>query len=100
MRNFWQTLVHQLQQERKVFLALVAKHTKGSPGTTGAKLFVSETGETFGTIGGGVMEYKIIERAKEILKQGDFVPKIQTLYHHSSSPDRKSGIDLLQKSDI
>ena len=92
MRNFWQTLVCQLQNDHKVFLALVADHRKGSPGTTGAKMFVSETGETFGTIGGGVMESKLIERAKKILKQGDFTPEIQTLYHRSSGFSHKSGM--------
>ncbi|MDJ0717200.1 MAG: XdhC family protein [Prochloraceae cyanobacterium] len=92
MKKFWQTLVHQLQKDRQVFLALVIKHTKGSPGTTGAKMFVSQSGEIFGTIGGGVMEFELIERAKEILKHKDFLPEIQTLFHRSSGVGEKSGL--------
>ena len=58
----------------------------------GAKLWVSETGEICGTIGGGIMEYKLIDRAKEILKQEDFKPEIQTLYHRASGSGEKSGM--------
>ena len=92
MKKFWQTLVRQLQKERQVFLALVTEHTKGSPGTTGAKMLVCENGEIFGTIGGGIMECKLIERAKEILKQKNFLPEIQTLYHRPSAEGQKSGL--------
>ena len=92
MSNFWSYLLHQLQNERRVFLALVASHTKGSPGTTGAKLWISETGEICGTIGGGIMEHKLIDRAKEILKQETFTPEIQTLYHRASGSGKKSGM--------
>ncbi len=90
MKKFWFPLVRQLQKERRVFLALVTEHTKGSPGTTGAKMFVSESGEIFGTIGGSLMEWELIERAKEILKQKDFLPEIHTLYHRRSGEGEKS----------
>ena len=92
MRNFWQNLLRQLQNDSKVFLTLVPKHTKGSPGTTGAKMFVSESGEIFGTIGGGIMEQKLIDHAREILQQEDFKPEIQTLYHRTSGSGEKSGM--------
>ena len=92
MKNFWSALVHHLQQGHHVFLALVAEHTQGSPGTTGAKLFVSESGEVVGTIGGGIMEYTLVERAKQMLQQKDCQPVIQTLYHRASGPGEKSGM--------
>ena len=91
-RNFWANLLQKLSENQKVFLALVAHHTPGSPGTTGAKMFISERGEIQGTIGGGIMEYKLIDRAKEILKQEDFKPEIQTLYHRTSGSGAKSGM--------
>ena len=92
MKKFWAKLLQKLYENQKVFLALVAHHTQGSPGTTGAKLWVSETGETYGTIGGGIMEHKLIDRAQEILKQEDFKPEIQTLYHRTSGSGEKSGM--------
>ncbi|GAB4540434.1 MAG: XdhC/CoxI family protein [Pleurocapsa sp.] len=90
--NFWSSLLSQLQNNYRVFLALVAAHTPSSPGTTGAKLWVSETGETYGTIGGGIMERRLINRANEILQQQDFTPEIETLYHSASSSGKKSGM--------
>ena len=92
IKEFWEKLCQKLSENQKVFLALVADHTKGSPGTTGAKLWISENGETCGTIGGGIMEQKLIDRAKEILKQEDFKPEIQTLYHRTSGFGEKSGM--------
>ena len=88
----WTKLLQKLSENQKVFLALVAHHTPGSPGTTGAKLWISETGETCGTIGGGIMEQKLIDRAQEILKQEAFKPEIQTLYHRTSGSGDKSGM--------
>ena len=92
MRKFWKKLLRQLQKNRRVFLTLVAAHSHGSPGTTGAKMFVSEMGKIIGTIGGGVMEFKVIERAKQILKQEEFTPEIEILYHRSSGAGDKSGM--------
>ena len=92
IKKFWAKLTQKLFENQKVFLALVAHHSKGSPGTTGAKLWISENGETCGTIGGGIMEHKLIDRAKEIFKQEDFPPEIQTLYHRTSGIGEKSGM--------
>jgi xanthine dehydrogenase accessory factor len=92
MKEFCQTLLYQLQNDHKVFLTLVTHHTQGSPGTTGAKMWVAQSGETFGTIGGGIMEYKLLDRAQEILAQADFTPEIQTLYHRPDTEGEKSGM--------
>ncbi len=92
LKEFWTTLLQKLSENQKIFLALVANHTKGSPGTTGAKLWVSEVGEIFGTIGGGIMEQKLIDRAQKIFKQEDFKPEIQTLYHRTTGLGEKSGM--------
>lgn len=93
MTSFWFQLLYQLKYNHQVFLALVGSHSSASPGTTGTKMFISETGEINGTIGGGIMEHKLIERAKVILQQKqEFKPEIQTLYHSSSGLGEKSGM--------
>jgi xanthine dehydrogenase accessory factor len=93
MNRFWSNLVAELKNNHLTFLALVASHISSSPGTTGAKMFISETGEMNGTIGGGLMEKKLIERVKEILqKKQQFKPEIQTLYHRNSASGEKSGM--------
>lgn len=66
-RTFWSRLAGALGDGRRVLLAVVAESSVHSPGTAGAKMFVAEDGERLGTIGGGAMELRVIERAAEVL---------------------------------
>ena len=92
MKEFWRTLSNLLQEGQKVFLALVAEHTQHSPGTTGARMLVSERGATMGTIGGGIMEHRLMERARGVLKAATFTPEIQELSHTATGKGEKSGM--------
>jgi xanthine dehydrogenase accessory factor len=89
---FWKTLALKLEQGQRVYLAFVAANAAHSPGTAGAKLLVSEDGETHGTVGGGIMEFNIVERAKKELKRSTFAAEIQTLHHRKSGRGEKSGM--------
>lgn len=90
--QFWQTVAEHLQHKRKVFLALVAESSKHSPGTTGAKLLVAENGAIAGTIGGGVMEFDLVQKARAVLSRGNPVTEAVTLVHRASGPGIKSGL--------
>lgn len=92
MNTFWHTLSSHLHDGKDVFIALVAEHTHHSPGTAGAKLLVPQSSQPAGTIGGGIMEYNLVKRARDILKEGSFTPEIQTLIHRESGPGEKSGM--------
>lgn len=70
-RRFWSRLAAALDDGRRVLLAVVAESSVHSPGTAGAKMFVAEGGERVGTIGGGVMELRVLERADELLEAGE-----------------------------
>ena len=90
--DFWSSLADQLAAGNRVFLALVVENTRHSPGTAGARLLLSETGERVGTIGGGIMEYTLLERAGEVLRRGDFTPELCTLHHRRSAEGERSGM--------
>ncbi len=92
MIDFWKALFSHLQEGKKTFISLVAKNTKGSPGTPGAKFLVTEKGKLYGTMGGGNMEYRLIERAKSILSGNEFSPEVQTLHHKKTGKGEKSGM--------
>jgi len=77
--SYWKKVLSLLKEKEKVFLAMVVDHTIHSPGTTGAKLLVTKNKEIMGTIGGGIMEYELVNRAQEILSDENFIPEIQTL---------------------
>lgn len=89
---FWPIAASLLKKGEHVFLALVADHTRHSPGTAGAKLMVAKNMDPVGTVGGGIMEYELLKRAHDILDKGSFQPEIQTLIHQKSSPGDKSGM--------
>ena len=90
--SYWETVASLLRESQNVFLAMVAEHTRHSPGTTGAKLLVAKDRDPVGTIGGGIMEYTLVKRAIGILENGSFTPEIQTLTHQKSGPEEKSGM--------
>ena len=90
--SYWKKVFSLLKEEQKVFLAMVVDHTIHSPGTTGAKLLVTENKEMMGTIGGGIMEYELVNRAQEILSNKNFIPEVHTLNHKKSGSGEQSGM--------
>lgn len=92
MATFWSELARRLERDDAVFLAVVVASTAGSPGTAGAKLLVTRDGEQVGTIGGGVMESRLVERAKAALRGGPFFAEARTLRHSERGPDERSGM--------
>jgi len=90
--SYWKKVLSLLKEKEKVFLAMVVDHTIHSPGTTGAKLLVTKNKEMMGTIGGGIMEYELVNRAQEILSDENFIPEIQTLNHKKSGSGELSGM--------
>ena len=81
-----------------------------SPGRQGFFMAVNGAGETEGSIGGGIMEHKFVEMAKERLSTGDLVNKaaetnhkalnispgaggtIKKQFHNKSAPANQSGM--------
>ena len=90
--SYWKKVLYLLKEEQKVFLAMVVDHTIHSPGTTGAKLLVTENKEMMGTIGGGIMEYELVNRAQEILSNENYIPEIHTLNHNKFGLGEQSGM--------
>ena len=89
---YWKKVLSLLNKGQNVFIAMVVDHTIHSPGTTGAKLLVKENKEMMGTIGGGIMEFTLVNRAYNILNNGNFNPEIQSLDHKKTGTDEQSGM--------
>ena len=92
MSSFWERVHGHLGSGSRVFVACVAAHTRGSPGTTGAKLLVADSGELFGTIGGGAMEHRMVDQARALLQCGNHRPAKQTLVHSEKASGDQSGL--------
>ena len=65
--EIWQFISARLKTDRPVALLVVAESSGSSPGRRGFKMAVS-AGEMCGSIGGGVMEVNLVNRAREILR--------------------------------
>ena len=92
MIPFWRDVSEQLAAGESVFVAIVVDHSIHSPGTTGARLAVFRSGQTLGTIGGGVMEHKIVERAAAGFTTVHAKPELQRLVHRKDGPGVPSGL--------
>ncbi|MCP4438773.1 MAG: XdhC family protein [Aureispira sp.] len=82
--NFWETVEAKLKLGQKVAVLLVTLSNGSSPGRQGHKMMVAEDASMFGTIGGGAMEYKLVEKRKKQLHTQ--MPKVlwQRLVHDPS----------------
>ena len=60
----WEFIAEKLRSGIPVILLYVLESNGSSPGRQGFKMAVSN-GELCGSIGGGIMEYKLVETAKE-----------------------------------
>ncbi len=79
---FWRAALERLDAGMPLFVALVVANTRGSPGTLGARLLVDADGNTFGTIGGGIMEANLVRAARDALRAGrDAPPALEQLEH-------------------
>ncbi len=92
VKSFWSIVSKHLGRGERVFVARVVEHTAHSPGTTGAGLIVTQSGDVAGTIGGGVMEFNVIEEARKALDDGRFQTRIQTLHHQTRGAGDPSGL--------
>lgn len=90
--HLWNFIHSHLNQSNSVILTAVVSHEKGSPGKTGFKMALSSDGDLVGSIGGGVMEYNILKKNKELLQKNIKINKLEKLYHNKKSSVSKSGL--------
>ena len=59
-----------LQEGKKVVLARIIRGEGSTPREVGTRCLVLEDGALVGTIGGGLLEYQVLERAKALFQNG------------------------------
>lgn len=67
--ELWQFIASRLENSEPVMLLVVAESSGSSPGRASYKMAVGADGELCGSIGGGVMEVRLVEQAKELLSE-------------------------------
>ena len=91
----WQLIHKSLVQNIPVMLLYVLQSKGSSPGRQGFFMAVNKQGEMEGSIGGGIMEHKFVEMAKERLQDSNEKEKetvIKKQFHDKSATKNQSGM--------
>lgn len=92
MRSFWSKLLDELLEGHRAILLYVLQSEGSSPGRQGFKMLVSSSGLLYGSIGGGIMEHKLVEWCKNELLYSGFKPFAKRQIHQSNIKKDKSGM--------
>jgi xanthine dehydrogenase accessory factor len=93
MQSIFSFIHSHLLQGQKVMLMTVIGRDGSSPGKQGFKMAVASDGTFTGSIGGGVMEHRLSEQARRLLKQPDLpAPFIVFQDHDPEAKDNRSGM--------
>ncbi|HSU27759.1 MAG TPA: XdhC family protein [Chitinophagaceae bacterium] len=91
----WELILESHRKKIPVMLLYVLESSGSSPGRQGFFMAVNEQGEMEGSIGGGIMEHKFVEMAKEKLKDpgwGSLATDVKKQIHDKSAPKNQSGM--------
>lgn len=90
--QFWKQILSALTHHKKIVLLYVLESKGSSPGRQGFKMMVSQNEDMFGSIGGGIMEHKLIELAKSKLEKNDLSVAFKQQIHSKSVDKNQSGM--------
>lgn len=85
-------ILQKLKAQQAVVLLYVLDSKGSSPGRKGFNMAVAADGVYEGTIGGGIMEVKLLELAKNKLLNGDLSVVIKQQYHDKVHTHNQSGM--------
>ena len=87
----WKFVLENLTNKKPVIFMCVVESNGSSPGRQGFKMAVTEK-ELCGSIGGGIMEHKFVETAKEILRKQSEELIVKKQIHSKNVSNNQSGM--------
>lgn len=91
-RRVWNLLAEALGAEIPAAILWVVEHRGSSPGRQGFKMAVVGDGRMAGSVGGGIMEHKLVELALERMNSGIPLDEIRRQIHSKEAPAEQSGM--------
>lgn len=88
----WKLILKSLYQNIPVMLLYVLESRGSSPGRQGFCMAVNARGEMEGSIGGGIMEHKFVEMAKEKLQDAKSKSQLKKQIHDKAAGENQSGM--------
>lgn len=89
--NLWQFILQHLKSKELVTLLQVVESVGSSPGRQGFRMAVVEQ-SLMGSIGGGVMEQKLVTLARSRMREGRVKPLIKRQIHNKEAVQDQSGM--------
>jgi xanthine dehydrogenase accessory factor len=68
-KNIYQIACELLLSGQNIILAKTIRRSGSTPRDVGSMCIITETGDLFGTVGGGLLEYQVQTRARELFKE-------------------------------
>ena len=90
--KLWSFTERSLARDIPCMLLCVVHHQGSSPGRKGFKMVVTGNFEMIGSIGGGIMEHKLVELAYKRLQNSEQSTIVKRQIHQDSVPSDKSGM--------
>ena len=90
--SVWRLALASLQQHIPAMLLYVVESKGSSPGRQGFFMVVNASGAMEGSIGGGIMEHKFTEMARETLRQGTSIRSLRRQVHDKEVVKDQSGM--------
>ena len=89
--NLWQFILQRLKSKELVTLLQVVESVGSSPGRQGFRMAVLEQ-SLMGSIGGGIMEQKLVTLARSRMREGKLEPLIKRQIHNKEAVQDQSGM--------
>jgi xanthine dehydrogenase accessory factor len=90
--DVWTFILEKLSDGINIELIYVLESKGSSPGRRGFKMAVAADGAFSGTIGGGIMEHKLVEKAKALLRQNETKCLLMHQHHDKDHSIGQSGM--------
>ena len=87
MMNIWSFIKDKLNQEKSIYLMVVIEIHGSSPGKQGFSMAVCSDGSLNGSIGGGSMEFNLVEQCKKMLAVGEQQSFVKKQVHKGNVED-------------
>jgi xanthine dehydrogenase accessory factor len=88
----WQFVQKELRTGNPVVLLYVLESTGSSPGRQGFGMAVTQSGDMYGSIGGGMMEHKLVELAKTYFTSNKQEIFLHKQIHNKAAVKNQSGM--------
>src|SRR3954463_11531438 len=90
--DVWRFISAKLNEGINIQLMYVLESEGSSPGRRGFKMAVAADGDFEGTIGGGIMEHKLVEKARAMLSERVNSISLVRQYHDKEHAKDQSGM--------